>query len=199
MPYERELAHLKRNDPQLGAHIERLGPCQWQPDGADPFGALCSAILFQQLSGKAAATIEGRFKALYGGAFPTPAQLLDTPDASLRAVGISRNKLLALQDLARKTHEGALDFDALPEHDDEAAIAHLTQVRGVGRWTAQMFLMFVLGRVDVYPVGDLGIQKAVQHVYGYKKLPAERTMQRHGNRWKPYRTVACWYLWKLVD
>jgi len=197
--YQREIQHLKQVDAKLGEWIERLGPCTLKPGASAPFAALCASILYQQLSGKAAATITARFKALYGGSFPSPAALLDTKDEALRGAGISRSKLLALKDLAQKSHDGSLNFKALPALDDEAIIDHLTRVRGIGRWTAQMFLMFTLGRLDVFPSADLGIQKAVQQLYGYKKLPAPRTMNRHGNRWKPYRTLASWYLWKLVD
>lgn len=199
MNYQQELEHLKQADAHLGAAIKRLGDCTFNPGTTAPFAALCSSILHQQLSGKAAATITARFKALYGGGFPVPADLLGTRDEALREVGISRSKLLALKDLAQKSQDGTLDFDALATLDDEAVIEQLIQVRGIGRWTAQMFLMFTLGRLDVFPTADLGIQKAIQQLYGYKKLPAERTMQRHGNRWKPYRTLASWYLWRLVD
>jgi 3-methyladenine DNA glycosylase/8-oxoguanine DNA glycosylase len=155
--------------------------------------------VYQQLSGKAAATIEGRFKGIYNDEFPTPQQLLKTGDDVLRGVGLSRNKLLSMQDLARHCDEGKLDFDKLHDADDEFVIEHLIQVRGIGRWTAQMFLMFTLGCLDVFPTADLGIQKAIQLLYGYKKLPAERTMNKHANPWKPHRTLACWYLWTLVD
>lgn len=199
MRYQQEINHLKQADPTLGQWIERCGPCTLAPDGAHPFAALCESILYQQLSGKAAATIVSRFKALYGGAFPDPSQILKTQDEALRGVGISRGKLLALQDLARKAQDGTVDFEALLKMDDEAVIRHLVQVRGIGRWTAEMLLIFNLGRLDVFPALDLGIQKGVQKLYGYKKLPAQSTLRKHAERWRPYRTLAAWYLWKQVD
>jgi len=199
MRYEKELQQLKRSDPKLGALIEQHGPCTLLPDASDPFASLCTSILHQQLSGKAAATITSRFQTLYRGRFPDPETLLATDDEPLRGVGISRNKVLALQDLARKVGEGQLDFANLAQQDDDGVIQSLIQVRGIGRWTAEMFLLFTLGRLDVFPVADLGIQKAIQRVYGYQQLPAQRTMNRHGNAWKPYRSLATWYLWKHMD
>jgi len=199
MRYEQKLRQLKQTDPTLGALIEQHGACTLVPDASDPFASLCQSILHQQLSGKAAATITARFQALYRGAFPNPEALLATDDGGLRGVGISGNKVMALRDLAHKAREGQLNFAALGQQDDEGVIQRLIRVRGIGRWTAEMFLIFTLGRLDVFPVADLGIQKAIQRVYGYQQLPAERTMHRHGNKWKPYRTLATWYLWKHMD
>lgn len=199
MRFQTEIRQLKQADPILSELIERHGPCTLSSGQQAPFAALCESILHQQLSGKAAATITARFRNLYEENFPTPKALLNSKEEAIRSVGISRNKMLALKDLAQKTRDGTLQFDALAEKDDEAVIQHLIQVRGIGRWTAEMFLIFTLGRLDVFPLADLGIQKAIQQLYGYKKLPAERTMHRHGNRWKPYRTLATWYLWKHVD
>ena len=199
MPYKKELNYLTEADPILGDLIKLKGKCTLAPDDSNPFESLCRAIIYQQLSGKAAGTINARFKALYRGRNPSLKQLLNTDDATIRNVGLSRNKMLALQDLAQKSMDGSLNFKVLPDLDDEAVIQHLIQVRGIGRWTAEMFLMFTLGRLDVFSPGDLGLQKAIQQLYGYQKLPAERTLHRHANQWKPYRTLACWYLWRLVD
>ncbi len=199
MAHARALAHLKQADPKLAALIAAQGACTLKPNYADPFAALCEAILYQQLTGKAAATIIGRFKGLYGGKHPSPKRALGTPIEDLRGVGLSNAKARAVLDLAQKVHDGTLDFDALHDLDDAQVIKQLVQVRGVGPWTAEMFLIFNLGRPDVFPLGDYGIQKGVQQLYGYKKLPAARTMLRHAKPWQPYRSVATWYLWRLVD
>lgn len=192
-------ASLRLADPILGRAIARIGPCTLVPTDEDPFTAFAESILYQQLSGKAAETIIKRMKALFKNAWPSPKQLLATPDDRLRAAGVSRNKIRALQDLATKTTDGTLDFAHLERQTDDEIINHVTQVRGIGRWTAEMFLIFTLGRLDVFPVDDLGIQKGIQKLYGYQKLPAKRTMLRHAEKWKPYRTVASWYLWRVVD
>jgi len=199
MAYKKELKYLTDVDPKLGELIKLKGKCTLELDDSNPFESLCRAIIYQQLSGKAAGTINGRFKGLYRGKNPSPKQLLKTEDDTIRSIGISRNKMLAIRDLAQKSIDKSLNFKALPDMDNEDVIQHLIQVRGIGRWTAEMFLMFTLGRMDVFSTGDLGLQKAIQQLYGYKKLPAERTLHKHANQWKPYRTIACWYLWRLVD
>lgn len=199
MAHARAILHLKQADSKLGALIEAQGPCGLAPDFSNPFAAMCEAILYQQLTGKAAATILARFKALYDGQHPTPKRVLGTDAARLRGVGLSNAKTRAILDLAQKVDEGALDFAALRDLDDAQVIKQLVQVRGIGPWTAEMFLIFNLGRPDVFPLGDYGIQKGVQQLYGYKKLPAPRTMLRHAKAWRPHRSVATWYLWRLVD
>jgi len=179
--------------------MARIGPCTLTPTGEDPFKAFAESILYQQLSGKAAETIINRVKELYDHDWPSPEQLLATAADRLRAAGVSWNKIRALQDLATKTMDGTLDAAHLTSQTDDEIIRHATQVRGIGRWTVEMFLIFTLGRLDVFPVDDLGIQKGIQKLYGYRKLPAKRTMLRHAEKWKPYRTVASWYLWRVVD
>jgi DNA-3-methyladenine glycosylase II len=191
--------HLKRADPTLARVIERVGPCRFAPrkDGSH-FGALTSSSIYQQLSGKAAATIFDRFAGLYGGRAPTPAELAATPLESLRGVGLSRQKAAYLGDLAARAR-GGLAIERLGALDDEGVVEALTTVKGVGRWTAQMFLMFRLGRPDVLPVGDLGIKKAIQLAYRLRKLPDEARVAKIGAPWRPHATVACWYLWRSLD
>jgi len=196
----RAIRHLKRADPTMGRLIARVGACGFQlrSDGAH-FDHITRAIVYQQLSGKAAATIYARVHALYGGRPPTPAELARTPAARLRRAGLSRQKLSYLKDLARRAATGRLPLDALESLPDEAVIEALTAVRGVGAWTAQMFLMFRLGRLDVLPVLDLGIQKGMRHAYGLRRLPKPARMERIAATWRPYRSVACWYLWRALE
>lgn len=194
------LRHLKGADPALARVIERVGACLFQAraDGTH-LGAVARAIVFQQLSGKAAATIHGRFEALYGGRSPTAAELLATPDETLRGVGLSRQKTAYLKDLAAKVVAGELPIEELHDLEDEAVLDALVRVKGIGRWTAQIFLMFRLGRPDVLPELDLGVQKGLQLAYGLDTLPKPREVARIAERWAPYRTVAAWYLWRLLD
>lgn len=199
MDFSRAITHLKAADACLAAAIERFGPCTLTPTHADRFTALAESILYQQLSGKAAGAIVRRFKALFGNAWPTPAALLATPEARLRGAGVSSNKARSLKDLAQKTLDGTLDMPHMQSASDEEIIAHLTRVRGIGRWSVEMFLIFNLGRPDVFPTDDLGIQRGLQLLYGYKRLPAKRTMLRHAKPWAPYRSVASWYLWLIKD
>ena len=197
--YETAIAHLRTADPVLGDLMARCGPCTLEPDAADPFVTLCRAIISQQLSGRAASTITGRLEALFDCGVLTPAGILATPDDTLRSLGLSRQKQASLKDLASKTLDGSLQLAALSVLSDAEVTRQLTQVRGIGVWTAEMFLIFSLGRLDVFPVGDLGIRKAIQRVYGYKKMPAVVTMHRHARKWAPYRTIAAWYLWESYD
>jgi DNA-3-methyladenine glycosylase II len=190
---------LARRDPVLRGLIRRYGPCGLAAaQHADPFRALVRAIIGQQLSTKAAATIEARFAALYEGS-PTPAGVAATPDAPLRGVGLSGQKLGYLRDLAHRVHNGSLPLAVLDGMPDEEVIAALTEVKGIGRWTAEMFLMFRLHRPDVLPVGDLGIVKAVQRAYRLRTMPSPARLQRIGEAWRPYRSVACWYLWASLE
>jgi DNA-3-methyladenine glycosylase II len=168
------------------------------PQHSDPFKALTRAIVGQQLSAKAAATIFSRFEALFD-TFPTPAQVLAVPDDRLRGVGLSSQKLGYLRDLCRRIVEGELPLDVLDRMDDEAVIENLMQVKGIGRWTAEMFLIFRLQRPDVLPVGDLGIVRAVQRAYKLRKAPSPDRLTRIGEAWRPYRSVACWYLWASLN
>ena len=194
------LRHLRAADPALARVIERVGACRFQAraDGTH-LGAVARAIVFQQLSGKAASTIHGRFEALFGGRSPTAAELLATPDETLRGVGLSRQKTAYLKDLAARVVAGELPIEELHDLDDDAVLESLVRVKGVGRWTAQIFLMFRLGRPDVMPELDLGVQKGLQLAYGLKTLPKPREVARIAERWAPYRTIAAWYLWRLLD
>lgn len=194
------LTHLRQSDPRLGAWIDAAGPCGLKHDRTGThFDAVVRSIVYQQLSGKAAATIHGRLLALYGGRNPTPRELARTSVEKLRAVGLSGRKTEYLQDLAQRSAARSLPIEDLHEMDDAGVIETLTAVRGIGEWTAQMFLMFRLGRRDVLPVLDLGVQKGVQLVYGLRKLPTPDKVAKIGACWAPYRTVASWYLWRRVD
>jgi len=170
-----------------------------QPRRLEPLVMLCRSIVYQQLSGKAAGTIMMRFLGLYDSDTLTPEALLRTTDDTLRGIGLSRQKIAYLQDLATKVQDGALQLALLPMHSDAEVMHQLMGVKGIGRWTAEMFLIFALGRLDVFPVDDLGIRKAMQRAYGYKRLPAPLTMHRHARKWIPYRTIATWYLWRSLD
>lgn len=188
-------------DPPLGALIARVGDYGLTlRDVASPFHGLLRAIVYQQLSGKAAGTIYGRVNALYPDQTPTPALLLATPDEQLRSAGLSAAKTAAAKDLAAKTVAGVVPTaDALASMDDEQIIARLTSVRGIGRWTVEMLLMFNLGRPDVLPITDLGIRKGFMLTYELDLLPAPSYLRTYGERWAPYRSVASWYLWRAVD
>jgi DNA-3-methyladenine glycosylase II len=196
----RAVRHLKRADPIMARLIGEVGACGFRlrSDGAH-FDHITRAIVYQQLSGKAAATIYARVHELFGGRPPTPAELAATHARRLRRAGLSRQKLGYLKDLARRAATGRLPLDALEALPDEAVIEALTAVRGVGVWTAQMFLMFRLGRLDVLPVGDLGIQKGMRRAYGLRRLPTPAQMERIAASWRPYRSVASWYLWRALE
>jgi len=197
--YTRARRLLARRDPVLRDLMRAHGPCGLAGrQHNDPFKALIRAIVGQQLSTKAAATIFSRFEGLFE-AFPTPSQVLGVPDERLRAVGLSSQKLGYLRDLCARIQEGRLPLGVLDRMDDEAVIEALTQVKGVGRWTAEMFLIFRLQRPDVLPVGDLGIVKAVQRAYKLRKAPSPDRLTRIGEAWRPYRSVACWYLWASLN
>jgi DNA-3-methyladenine glycosylase II len=193
--YARARRVLARRDPVIRDLMRRHGACGLAAaQRADPFTALTHAIISQQLSTKAAATIAARFDALLNGR-PTAAGVAALTDAQLRAVGLSSQKIKYMRDLGARVVDGSLslqDLDLLP---DEAVIDALTSVKGIGRWTAEMFLMFRLHRPDVLPVGDLGIVKAVQRAYGLRSAPSADRLTRIGEPWRPYRSVACWYLW----
>jgi DNA-3-methyladenine glycosylase II len=189
--------HLKKSDPVLCAIIERVGPCRME-FGPPEFHSLAESILYQQLNGKAAATIFERFVALAGDP-PTPEGILKLSDAQLRSVGLSKQKSAYLKDLSEKTKAGLLDFARLGDLPDEEVIEHLTQVKGVGVWTAQMFLMFTLKRPDVLPTGDYGVQAAMKKHYKKRKMPKPKDMEKIARAWSPYRSVACWYLWRSLD
>ena len=189
--------HLKKCDPVLCAIIERVGPFRMEYGPAE-FQSLAESILYQQLNGKAAATIFKRFTSLAGDPL-TPEGILKLTDEQLRSVGLSKQKSSYLKDLAAKTAAGLLDFSKLPEMSDEEVIKHLTQVKGIGVWTAHMFLMFSLRRPNVLPTGDYGVQMAVKKHYRKRKLPKPKDMEKIARAWEPYRSVACWYMWRSLD
>jgi DNA-3-methyladenine glycosylase II len=198
--YARARRALMRRDPVLGALIKRIGPCGMADrQRKDHLTALVGSIVSQQLSTKAAATIFGRFVALFPEkAIPGAAAIAALEDAQLRGVGLSGQKLGYLRDLCSRIEDGRLELDALDSLEDEDVIVRLTAVKGFGRWTAEMFLMFRLHRPDVLPVGDLGIQNAVQRLYRLRKRPDPKRLIRMGEPWRPYRSVACWYLWQSL-
>jgi DNA-3-methyladenine glycosylase II len=190
-----------RRDPRLASLMKRVGPCLL-PDARTrhPFAALVRALVAQQLSGKAAATIHDRVVALVGGIDRLdPVALLALDSAALRAAGLSRQKISYLQDLSQHVADGRLDLPALEDMSDEQVIEAITAVKGFGRWSAEMFLMFRLNRPDIFPVDDLGIVKGVQKLFGMKSRPKARTMVRLAENWRPYRSVAAWYLWRIHD
>jgi DNA-3-methyladenine glycosylase II len=198
--FERARRILMRRDPKLAAVIKRVGARRPAARGRDPFSALVRAVLSQQLSGKAADTIERRVHALVGGLDAlSPATLLAAEIEALRAAGVSRPKIAYLRDLATRVHGGHLDLHGLRDLPDAEVIAAITAVKGFGIWSAEMFLMFSLDRPDVFPVGDLGIVKGIQHLHGMKRRPKPRTMVRLAEGWRPYRSVACWYLWRIHE
>ena len=165
----------------------------------DAYGALLRSIVGQQLSTKAARTIYGRMTDLFDGHAPTPQQLLDVDPERIRAAGLSYGKISYLRDLAAHVEDGSLELERLPELTDEEVTAQLTAIKGLGQWTADMFLMFHLGRPDVLPVGDLGIRRAVQVEYRMRKLPDAKRLEKVGKPWRPYRTLACLFLWSSLD
>jgi DNA-3-methyladenine glycosylase II len=215
--------HLKKSDPILRAIIERVGPFRME-FGTPEFHSLAEAIVYQQLNGKAAVTIFNRFAALAGDPL-TPEGILKLTDEQLRSVGLSKQKSAYLKDLSAKTASGLLDFARLPKQSDDEVIEHLTQVKGIGAWTAQMFLMFTLKRENVLPTGDFGIRMAIFKHYLDRqkkkaaskatdkkrkssarkprqrkiKLPTPEQMEKIAKPWEPYRSVACWYLWRSLD
>jgi DNA-3-methyladenine glycosylase II len=191
------VSHLKKADPVLRAVIERVGPCRMQFSPAE-FYSVAEAIVYQQLNGKAAATIYKRFTELAGEPL-TPQGILKLTDEQLRSVGLSKQKSSYLKDLAVKTSSGLLNFSRLPEMSDDDVIEHLTQVKGIGVWTAHMFLMFSLRRPNVLPTGDYGVQVAVKKLYKKRKLPKPKDMEKIARAWEPYRSVACWYMWRSLD
>lgn len=189
--------HLKKCDPVLRAIIERVGPCRMEYGPAE-FSSVAEAIVYQQLNGKAAVTIFNRFADLAGRPI-TPEGILKLRDEQMRSVGLSKQKSAYLKDLATKTEAGLLDFSRLSELSDEEVIEHLTQVKGIGVWTAHMFLIFSLRRPNVLPTGDYGVQMAVKKHYRKRKLPKPQDMEKIAKAWEPYRSVACWYMWRSLD
>lgn len=191
--------HLRRADPVIAEIVARVGPCRYEVDrGGGPFASLVEAITYQQISGKAAIAIFGRLQQRIGRRHARPQDIAALQDAELRAVGLSRQKIGYLRDLTARATNG-LALHRVHRFHDEGAIELLTQVKGVGRWTAHMYLMFRLGRLDVLPVDDYGIRKSMQQAYGFRKLPKPERMARVAEPWRPYRSVAAWYLWRSLD
>ena len=195
---EKARRSLRRRDPALGGVIRRVGACRLRPRG-DPYGSLVRSVLFQQLAGAAARAIDARLRGRYGGRYPRPAALLATRDAELRAVGLSRQKIAALRAVAEAFDQGRLSARGLRRMDDEAVIEAVTEIKGIGEWTAHMLLMFSLGSPDILPVGDYGIRKGARDLYALTELPNRRDLEALGERWRPYRSVASWYLWRHSD
>lgn len=194
------IAHLRNHDPRLRIIIDEAPRCDLAPHH-DHYERLASSIIGQQLSVKAAATIRQRFAALGSGQFPTPQEVLELTDDQLRAVGLSGAKAKYIRDLALQIIEGRLDIAALPSMSSEEVVATLTAVKGIGEWTAHMFLMFGLGRLDVLPTGDLGIRKGMMQLYELSTLPDPELMTAiaRRNNWTGYESVASWYIWELLD
>jgi DNA-3-methyladenine glycosylase II len=199
--YARARRLLMRRDPILADIIRRSGPCGLGAvrEAFDPFQMLVRAIVSQQLSAKASTTIHGRLVALMPESHSTAAALAQLTDDQLRAVGISRQKAGYLRDLSSKVGSGAVPLDDFDTMTDEDVIASLTRVKGIGRWTAEMFLIFRLLRPDVLPVDDIGILMAVKKAYGLRKVPTPERLRTLAEPWRPYRSVACWYLWRSLD
>lgn len=200
----RALAHFRKVDPALADAVRRLEPLPAFPVGPlarqSHFVYLARSIVFQQLAGAAAATIWGRFAALTPGRRPPSAEeLLELPEASLRGAGLSRNKLASMRDLAQRVVEGELRVRSLGRMDDHEVVEHLVQVRGIGPWTAQVFLMFKLGRPDVLPPADLGLQEGLRILDGRRKRPTAKQLEERATAWAPFRTQAAWTLWRVVD
>ena|ERR1700676_3963591 len=211
LPYDSEeaLAHLKGRDAKLGALIERVGEFKLRLDaGPSPFESLLESILYQQLNGKAAATIHSRVREYFGGD-PTPQAMIDTPDERLRAAGVSGNKIKAMKDLAAKTLDGTVpSHAAIKKMLDADIVERLTEVRGIGPWTVEMLLIFRMGRPDVLPVTDYGVRKGYALTFmrvpksrpvAAEDLPKPDVVFKRGMRWKPFRSVASWYLWRACD
>ena len=195
-------AHLAKVDPVIGRLIQSVGPCPLTPlPDRSPFEALIRAVAHQQLNGTAAETILRRFLALFpGDRFPLPEEVAAVPDDAIRAAGFSRSKLAAIRDICAKTLSGVVpDREALAALPDEEIIQRLTECRGVGRWTVEMFLMFTLGRPDVLPVDDFGVRNGYRIAYGLEEMPSPKALLAAGECWRPHRTTASWYLWRAVD
>jgi DNA-3-methyladenine glycosylase II len=201
MDYGIALANLKKADSILADLIEQVGLCtlDQQQQTGDLLSSLCRSIIYQQLSGKAAGTIHRRFLALYSDKPSlTPQDILNTPDEIIREAGISRSKIIYIKDLAQKVLTDLPTLTELETMDDEKIIQTLIPVKGIGRWTVQMLLIFRLHRWDVLPVDDLGIRAGIRKVYGLSELPDKKLVEKFGESWKPYRTIASWYLWRSL-
>lgn len=187
-----------REDPAFGPLVERVGPVRLRPPRGTPFQSLAAAIVYQQLAGAAALTIHGRFVAVVGGAV-TPESVLAAPEEALRGAGLSRAKLGAIRDLAEKSGSGEVPLDGLEGLENDEVVERLTRVRGIGPWTAEMFLMFDLCRPDVWPVGDLGVRNGLGRVLGRETPPTPSETALIGTGYRPWRSAVAWYCWRAVD
>src|SRR5437588_1704233 len=202
MAHDKAHRHLSATDPRMAQLIARSKRYDVKGGGlVRPFDALAESIAYQQLSGKAAATIWGRVRALYGKRkYLDPRTVLGTPDEKLRGAGLSRSKVAALKDLAAKTLDGTVpSARALEKMSDEEIIERLTSVRGIGRWTVEMLLLFDLGRPDVWPIHDYGVQKGFAKTFGKRKLPKPKQLLKYGKKFAPHRSIAAWYFWRALD
>jgi len=193
--------HLSKVDPVMRALILRVGPCGLAVRNQQPFETLVRAIAHQQIHGRAAAAILGRFLALFPGRrFPAPADVAAMPAGRMRRAGFSRGKIRAIKHIARKARAGLVPTRrACHRLSDEVIIERLTELHGVGQWTVEMLLLFTLGRPDVLPVDDFGVREGFKVAYGRRKQPTPKQLLRYGERWRPYRSVAAWYLWRAVE
>lgn len=199
-PHLKAIGHLKRVDPVMADVIAQVGRCTLTPRTEwTHFDALVRSIVYQQLSGKAASTIHGRVLDLIGAGAAAPARIVATAHEDLRSAGLSNAKARYVRNLAEHVLDGSLPVESLHELSDEEIIAALVQVKGIGRWSAQMFLMFRLGRPDILPELDLGVQKGIQKAYRLRKLPTPKQVVARGAKWAPYRTVAAWYMWRILE
>jgi DNA-3-methyladenine glycosylase II len=199
-PHQKAINHLRKVDPVMADVIARVGRCTLAPRTEwTHFDALVRSIVYQQLSGKAAATIHGRVLQLIGDGAETANRIVATSHEAFRAAGLSNQKASYVRNLAEHVLDGSLPVETLDSMGDDDIISALTQVKGIGRWSAQMFLMFRLGRPDVLPDLDLGIQKGIQKAYGLRKLPTPKQVLKRGAKWAPYRTVGSWYMWRILE
>jgi DNA-3-methyladenine glycosylase II len=197
VPMRKAILHLKKSDPVMRAIIDRVGAYKIQHRPS--FETLVRSIVYQQLSGKVASVILGRLIALLPGGVVTPDAILKLTPARMRKAGLSKQKTAYIRDLARKTNKGHVKFEALPDLTDLEVIEHLTQVKGIGVWTAHMFLIFALRRPDVLATGDLGVRIAIQKAYELAELPLPKQVEELAAPWRPYSSVAVWYLWRSLD
>jgi 3-methyladenine DNA glycosylase/8-oxoguanine DNA glycosylase len=199
--FDEATEHLKRSGRRMEQLIERAGPCTLTLRHEHSiFYSLLRSIVYQQLAGKAAAAILGRVNELFPGALATPEQIVDATEECLRSAGLSRNKMLAVKDLAAKTLDGTVPHgSAIDAMSDEEIIKRVSQVRGIGRWTVEMLLIFRLGRPDVLPLDDFGVRKGFQRIYRLPDLPTKQQMLKKGEKWKPWRSIASWYLWRAAE
>lgn len=196
MSTEIAINHLKK-DRRLSKVINKIGRYQIRIT-RNRYESLVEAIITQQLSGSAAKSISTRFRSLYTSRFPKPLDVIETSDVKLRKTGLSKMKVGYIKDISKKIVSKELQLQKLPKLSDDEVVEELTKIRGIGRWTAEMFLIFTLGRMDVLPIGDLGLKKGIQKLHSLEEIPSDEKMIKIAERWRPYRTVATWYLWKSL-